>query len=257
MEKHTYRSKDGTDLETFVTFPPGFKEGKAYPGILMIHGGPQQQYDYQFDYEAQLLAAKGYVVVMPNPRGSFGYGQAFAEAIIADWGGIDFEDVMAAIDFSIAKGWVDDDRMAVYGWSYGGMMTNNAITKTDRFKAAITVASATLYVANYGHDQYQRWWEEELGLPWLPENREKYDRISPFYSLDKVTTPTLIVGGEEDWNVPIMNSEQLYIVLKRMGVPTELVVYPGQGHVWSVPSYNRDLYERYFAWLKRYVLEDL
>ena len=254
MEKHAYQSNDGTDLETFITFPPGFKKGTAYPGVLMIHGGPQEQYDYRFDYEAQLLAAKGYVVVMPNPRGSFGYGQAFAEAIVRDWGGIDFEDVMAAVDFAVAKGWVDDDRMAVYGWSYGGMMTNNAITKTDRFKAAITVASATLYVANYGHDQYQCWWEEELGLPWLPENREKYDRISPFYSLDKVTTPTLIVGGEEDWNVPIQNSEQLYIVLKRMGVPTELVVYPGQGHEWSVPSYNRDLYERYFAWLKLYVL---
>jgi len=257
MEKHAYQSNDGTDLETFVTFPPGFKIGKAYPGILMIHGGPQQQYDYRFDYEAQLLAAEGYVVVMPNPRGSFGYGQAFAEAIVRDWGGIDFEDVMAAVDFAVTEGWVDEDRMAVYGWSYGGMMTNNAITKTGRFKAAITVASATLYVANYGHDQYQRWWEEELGLPWLPENREKYDRISPFYSLDKVTTPTLIVGGEEDWNVPIQNSEQLYIVLKRMGVPTELVVYPGQGHEWSVPSYNKDLYERYFAWLKLYVLKDL
>ena len=253
MEKHAYQSKDGTDLETFITYPPGVKKGKAYPGILMIHGGPQQQYDYRFDYEAQLLAAKGYVVVMPNPRGSYGYGQAFAEAIITDWGGIDYEDVMAAMDFAIAEGWVDADRLAIYGWSYGGMMTNNAITKTGRFKAAITVASATLYMANYGHDQYQRWWEEELGLPWLPENREKWDRMSPFFSLDKVTTPTLIVGGEDDWNVPIMNSEQLYIVLKRRGIPTELVVYPGQGHEWSVPSYNKDLYERYFAWLKRYV----
>jgi len=253
MEKHAYQGADGTDLETFVTFPPDFRKGKAYPGILMIHGGPQQQDDYRFEYEAQLLAAEGYVVVMPNPRGSWGYGQAFAEAIIRDWGGIDYEDIMAAMDFAIAEGWVDEDRTAVYGWSYGGMMTNNTITKTNRFKAAITVASATLYMANYGHDQYQRWWEEELGLPWLPENREKWDRISPFFSLDKVTTPTLIVGGEEDWNVPIMNSESLYIVLKRMGVPTELVVYPDQGHVWSVPSYNRDLYERYFAWLKRYV----
>lgn len=144
--------------------------------------------------------------------------------------------------------------MAVYGWSYGGMLTNHVITKTGRFKAAITVASATLYAANYGHDQYQRWWEEELGLPWLPENRENYERISPFYSLDKVTTPTLIVGGEEDWNVPIQNSEQLYAVLKRRGVPTELVVYPGQGHTWDgVPSYQKDLYERYFIWLKRYL----
>jgi dipeptidyl aminopeptidase/acylaminoacyl peptidase len=144
--------------------------------------------------------------------------------------------------------------MAVYGWSYGGMLTNHVITKTDRFKAAITGASATLYVANYGHDQYQRWWEEELGLPWLPENRDNYDRISPFFKLDKVTTPTLIVGGEDDWNVPILNSEQLYIVLKRRGIPTELVVYPDQGHSFSdVPSYEKDLYQRYFAWLERYV----
>lgn len=254
IEKHVYESEDGTDIEAVIVFPPGYEEGKAYPGILHIHGGPQQQWDYRFDSEAQLLAAKGYVVVMPNPRGSWGYGQAFAEAITADWGGIDYTDVMAAMDFAIAKGWVDEDRMAVYGWSYGGMMTNHVITKTDRFKAAITVASATLYIANYGHDQYQRWWEEELGLPWLPENREKYDRISPFYNLDKVTTPTLVIGGEDDWNVPIQNSEQLYIVLKRRGIPTKLVVYPEQGHVWSdVPSYEKDLYERYFDWLERYV----
>jgi dipeptidyl aminopeptidase/acylaminoacyl peptidase len=157
------------------------------------------------------------------------------------------------MDFAIDEGWVDGDRMAVYGWSYGGMMTNHVITKTDRFDAAITGASATLYVANYGHDQYQLWWEEELGLPWLQENRENWQKISPFYSLDKVKTPTLIVGGEDDWNVPILNSEQLYIALKRQGVATELVIYPNEGHILSVPSYERDLYERYFAWLDRHV----
>ena len=191
--------------------------------------------------------------MMPNPRGSTGYGQAFAEAIYQDWGGIDYEDVIASMDFAVAEGWVDEDRMAVYGWSYGGMMTNHVITKTTRFKAAITGASATLYMANYGHDQYQRWWEEELGLPWLEENREKWDRISPFFRLENVKTPTLIVGGEDDWNVPILNSEQLYIALKRQGVPTELVVYPNEGHTLSVPSYEKDLYERYFSWLKRYI----
>jgi dipeptidyl aminopeptidase/acylaminoacyl peptidase len=254
VEKHAYESEDGTSIDALYVFPPGFKKGKAYPGILFIHGGPQEQWDFRFDYEAQLLAAKGYVLVMPNPRGSWGYGQAFADAIMADWGGIDYIDIMAGIDFAIDEGWIDADRMAVYGWSYGGMLTNHVITKTDRFKAAITVASATLYLANYGHDQYQRWWEEELGLPWLPENRENYDRISPFFNLDKVTTPTLIVGGEDDWNVPIQNSEQLYIVLKRRGIPTELVVYPEQGHTWSdVPSYDKDLYERYFVWLERYL----
>lgn len=254
VEKHSYRSTDGTGMDAFVVFPPGYRKGREYPGLLLIHGGPQAQFDYRFDAEAQLLAARGFVIVMPNPRGSFGYGQDFARAIYRDWGGIDYQDVVSAMDFAIDKGWVDEDRTAVYGWSYGGMMTNHIITKTGRFKAAITGASATLYVANYGHDQYQRWWEEELGLPWLAENRENWERISPFYSLDKVKTPTLIVGGEDDWNVPILNSEQLYIALKRQGVPTELVIYPGEGHSLSVPSYERDLFERYFAWLDRYVI---
>ena len=254
LEKHTYKSADGTAIDAFVVFPPGYRKGQSYPGILHIHGGPQAQFDYRFDSEVQLLAARGFVVVMPNPRGSFGYGQEFADAIYRDWGGIDYQDVIGAIDFAVGKGWVDEERMAVYGWSYGGMMTNHVITKTNRFKAAITGASATLYAANYGHDQYQQWWEQELGLPWLAENRAYWERISPFYSLDKVETPTLIVGGESDWNVPIQNSEQLYIALKRQGVPTELVVYPNESHTLSVPSYEKDLYGRYFAWLERWVL---
>jgi dipeptidyl aminopeptidase/acylaminoacyl peptidase len=160
---------------------------------------------------------------------------------------------MAAMDFGIDKGWIDSERMAVYGWSYGGMLTNHVITKTNRFAAAITGASATLYVSNYGHDQYQRWWEEELGFPWLVENKEAWDRISPFYALEQVTTPTLVVGGEEDWNVPIINSEQLYIVLKRRGVPARLVVYPNEYHSLSVPSYEKHLYEQYFEWLETHV----
>jgi dipeptidyl aminopeptidase/acylaminoacyl peptidase len=253
VEKFSYASADGAAMEGFVTFPPQYKKGRKYPGLLMIHGGPQAQYDYRFDFEAQLLAARGYVVVMPNPRGSWGYGQDFSTAIYQDWGGIDYEDVIAAMDHAIAAGWVDSERTGVFGWSYGGMMTNHIITKTTRFKAAITGASATLYMANYGHDQYQRWWEEELGLPWLEENREKWDRISPFFKLDKVTTPTLIVGGEQDWNVPIHNSEQLYIALKRQGVPSELVVYPDQGHQFEVPSYEKDLYERYIKWFDKWL----
>lgn len=253
VEKFAHKSADGIKLETLVTFPPGFSERRKYPGILYIHGGPSSQWDYGFDVEAQLFAAQGYVVVMPNPRGSFGYGQVFAEAIYRDWGGVDYEDVVASMDFAIDSGWVDPDRLAVYGWSYGGMMTNHVIVNTDRFDAAMTGASATLYMANYGHDQYQRWWEEELGLPWLPENRPNWDRISPFFKLENVTTPTLIVGGEDDWNVPILNSEQLYIALKRRGIPTQLVIYPGEGHGLSIPSYERDLYERYLAWLSKYV----
>jgi len=253
IEKFAYRSSDGTAIEGFVAWPPGYKKGRKAAGLLKIHGGPQSQFDYGFSAETQLMAAQGYVVIMPNPRGSTGYGQAFAAAIYQDWGGIDYQDVIAAMDHAVAEGWVDPGRMGVFGWSYGGMMTNHVITRTDRFKAAVTGASATLYMANYGHDQYQRWWEEELGLPWLEENREKWNRISPFFRLDQVKTPTLVVGGEQDWNVPIINSEQLYIALKRQGVPTELVVYPDQGHIFSVPSYNRDLYERYVRWFERWI----
>jgi dipeptidyl aminopeptidase/acylaminoacyl peptidase len=255
VEKHTYKVEDGTDLDTFVVFPPGYKKGKRYPGVLHIHGGPWAQWDWRFNYESQLFAAQGYVVIMPNPRGSWGYGQAFTDALVGDWGGIDYGDIMTAMDFAIETGWVDADRMAVYGWSYGGFMTNHIITKTDRFKAAISGAGETLVVANYGHDEWQRLWEEEFGLPWLEENRHRWDHISPFYALHKVTTPTLVVGGEDDWNMPILNSEQLYLVLRRRGVPTQLVVYPGEAHSLSVPSYERDLTERYLDWLDKYVVE--
>jgi len=254
VEKHAYTAEDGTVLDTFVVFPPGYQKGKHYPAVLHIHGGPWAQWDWRFNFESQLFAAQGYVVVMPNSRGSWGYGQAFTEALAGDWGGIDYGDVMAAMDFAIGKGWVDGDRMAVYGWSYGGFMTNRIITRTDRFKAAISGAGETLVAANYGHDEWQLLWEEEFGLPWLAENRRRWDRISPFYSLDKVTTPTLIVCGEDDWNMPVLNSEQLYQVLKRRGVPTQLVVYPGEHHSLSVPSYERDLYERYLAWLSKYMV---
>ena len=244
----SFNSKDGTEIEGFIIKPPDFTEGKRYPAILNIHGGPQSQYDFSFQFEAQLYAANGYLVVHPNPRGSTGYGQEFCLGIWQDWGGPDYDDVMAAVDDAIERGWADPDRLGVGGWSYGGILTNHVITKTDRFKAAITGASEVLYVANYGHDMYQRWWEHELGLPWEPEARARYERISPFNKVDRVVTPTLIVGGEKDWNVPILNSEQLYMALKRLGVETELVVYPGEYHGISTPSYIKDLYQRYLKW---------
>jgi len=248
--KAQYPSKDGTLIEGFIIKPPGFVEGQKYPVILDIHGGPQMQYDWGWHYEAQLYAAQGWLVVHPNPRGSTGYGQPFSMGIWRDWGGPDYEDVMAGVDDAINRGWGDPDQMGVGGWSYGGMLTNHVITKTDRFDAAISGASATLYVVNYGHDHYQNWWEQELGLPWKPEARELYERMSPFNQVDRVTTPTLILGGENDWNVPIINSEQLYLALKRLGVDTQLIVYPDEYHGISRPSYKQDLYHRYIDWFE-------
>jgi dipeptidyl aminopeptidase/acylaminoacyl peptidase len=253
MKKVAFDSADGTSIEGFVILPAGYVEGRRYPAILDIHGGPQSQYDWSFQFEAQLYAAQGYVVVHPNPRGSTGYGQKFCLAIWQDWGGPDFEDVMAAVDDAIARGWADPDRLGVSGWSYGGILTNHVITKTDRFKAAITGASEVLYVVNFGHDQYQRWWMQELGPPWEPEAREIYERMSPFNRVDRIVTPTLILGGEEDWNVPIINSEQLYLALKLRGVETQLVVYPGEYHGIARPSYLKDLYGRYLDWFGRWL----
>ncbi|HWP37764.1 MAG TPA: S9 family peptidase [Gemmatimonadales bacterium] len=246
-----FPSNDGTEIEGFIYLPPGYQPGLKYPTLLRIHGGPVSQFSHAFNFEAQLFAANGYVVVTVNPRGSSGYGQEFSRAIWADWGNKDYEDVMAGVDYAIAQGYADPDRLGVGGWSYGGILTNYVLTRTDRFKGAVTGASEVLYVANYGHDHYQLEWEKELGLPW--ERREIWERLSPFNAVTKIVTPTLIMGGEKDWNVPILNSEQLYQSLRRLGRVTQLVVYPGQSHSIRTPSYQQDRLERYLAWYDRFV----
>ena len=254
-DKIAFQAEDGWPVEAMVVKPPGFQEGRRYPVIVDLHGGPVAQRTWGFSFDVQLWAAHGYLVVQPNFRGSSGDGFDHTNAFWRDWGGPDTLDTIAAADAVIERGWADPDRMAVTGWSYGGILTNHVITKTDRFAAAVTGASATLYVVNYGHDMYVSWWENELGVPWDPEARARYERVSPFNRVTEVTTPTLIIGGEKDWNVPIINSEQLYLALKRLGVPTELVVYPGEYHGIDTPSMAQDLRRRYLAWFDRYLGE--
>ena len=251
IENIHYPSTGGAEIEGFIYKPPGFQSGKRYPTLLRIHGGPISQFDFSFNFDAQLFAAHGYVVVMVNPRGSSGYGQKFSLELFRAWGIPDFDDVMAGVDYAIAKGYSDPEKLGVGGWSYGGILTNYVITKTGRFKGAISGASEVLLVANYGHDHYQRWWEQEFGLPW--EDREIFEKLSAFNDVDKVTTPTLVIGGEEDWNVPIQNSEQLYQALKRLGIDTQLVVYPGEHHGIRKLTYQKDRLERYLAWYGRTV----
>jgi dipeptidyl aminopeptidase/acylaminoacyl peptidase len=230
IENIHFKNKDGTEIEGFIYKPLGFKPDFRYPTILRIHGGPISQYDVGFSSEAQLFAANGYLVVMTNPRGSSGYGQDFSLAIYADWGNKDSEDVIAGVDFAVEKGYADPEKLGVGGWSYGGILTNAVITKSKRFKGAISGASQSLYIANYGHDQYQNWYEVELGLPW--ENREAWERLSSFNYVQNVVTPTLFVGGEKDWNCAILNSEQMYQALRR---------------------FRKDLYQRYLAWYDKHV----
>jgi dipeptidyl aminopeptidase/acylaminoacyl peptidase len=251
VERIRFTSADGTPVEGFVVKPPGFTPGVKYPTLLWIHGGPVSQYDHSFHPPSQLFAANGYVTLLLNPRGSSGYGQAFSQAIFADWGTKDYQDVMAGVDFAIQAGYADPDRLGVGGWSYGGILTNYVITKTDRFKAALSGASEALYRANYGHDHYQFYWEKELGLPW--ETPEAWERISPFNDVDKITTPTLWMGGAEDWNVPILNSEQMYQAMKRLGRETQLVVYPGEHHGIRRPSFQKDRWQRWLDWFGNYL----
>ena len=249
-----FKSKDGTSVAGYLYEPSDYKVGTKIPTLLRLHGGPVGEYTASFDHLAQLFAANGYAVLLPNPRGSSGYGQKFCEAIFADWGNKDFQDDMAMTDYALANGIADPGKLGVGGWSYGGISTNFIITQTTRFKAAITGASEVLYAANYGHDHYQKLWELELGLPW--EHRALYEKLSPFNKVTSITTPTLIMGGEIDWNVPIINSEQLYQALKRLGRTTELVVYPSEYHGFTAPSHIKDRLERYMAWYAHYVKGD-
>jgi dipeptidyl aminopeptidase/acylaminoacyl peptidase len=249
-EKISYTSTDDTLVEAFVTKPPGFEPGQRYPTILDIHGGPVGQFSWGYDFGAQYFAANGFVVLQPNPRGSTGRGQDFIRAIQDTWGITDYPDVVGAVDRAIELGYTDPDALAVTGYSYGGYMTNVVITRTGRFKAAASGAGHSYISANYGHDIYQQWYNWELGVPW--DNREKYDRLSPLLDAGKVTTPTLFLGGREDWNVPILNAELFYQSLRVQGIDSQLVVYPDSHHGGWEERFDKDYLERIVAWFSRY-----
>src|SRR5947208_998785 len=249
-----FKSKDGTSVSGYMYKPVDYVPGKRYPTILRPHGGPVWAYYAEFDHLPQLYAANGYVVLFPNPRGSTGYGQKYAQAIWADWGNKDFQDDMAMVDYAVEQGIADPAKLALGGWSYGGISTDFIIAQTNRFKAAISGAGAGLFVSFYGHDHYQRDYEAELGHPW--ESTAVWEKVSPFYRVNSITTPTLFMGGEIDSNVPILGGEQMYQALKRLGRTTELVVYPGEYHEFKTPSHIKDRLERYLAWYNHYVKGD-
>jgi dipeptidyl aminopeptidase/acylaminoacyl peptidase len=251
FEEIRFPSADGTTIHGFLIKPNGYREGVRYPTLLWIHGGPVAQYEHSYMFTPHLFAANGYAVLLINPRGSSGYGQAFSQILFADWGNKDYEDVMAGVSVAIDRGFADPGRLGVGGWSYGGILTNYVITKTNRFKGAVSGASETLMRSNYGHDHYQLYWEKELGLPW--ETPENWERLSSFNHVAKIETPTLWIGGAADWNVPIIGSEQMYQAMKRLGRETLLVVYPGEHHGIERPSFQKDMVERYLHWFDRHV----
>ncbi len=251
-EEERFPSTDGTtEIQAFIYKPRSFDPKRRYPTLLWLHGGQESQYDFGFEFRVQLFAANGYVVVMPNVRGSGGRGLDFTLSNWQAWGKYDALDVLAATDHAVKLGYVDPERLGIGGWSYGGCLTNYVITITDRFAGAVSGAGNALWVANYGHDRYQDWYEAELGLPW--ESREIWENASPFNKVQNITTPTLWIGAEKDWNVPVLNSEQMYQAMKRLGRETLLVVYPDAHHGIRRPSYHKDLLERFVGWFDKYV----
>jgi len=246
-----FKSKDGTTVHGYMYKPLDYIPGKKYPAILRPHGGPVWAYYAEFSHLAQLFAANGYVVLFPNPRGSSGYGEDYCKAIWADWGDKDFQDDMAMVDYAVAQGVADPDKLGVGGWSYGGISTDFIIAQTQRFKAAISGAGASEFTSLYGHDQYQLDYYTELGYPW--ENNAVWNKLSFFYKVKNITTPTLFMGGSVDWNVPILGGEQMYQALRALGRETELVVYPGEFHEFKAPSHLADRLKRYLAWYAHYV----
>jgi dipeptidyl aminopeptidase/acylaminoacyl peptidase len=247
------KSKDGTEVHGLLTKPAGFKAGTPVPMVLLIHGGPNGQDEHSFDFARQWLASKGYAELNVNYRGSSGRGQDYSKAIFADWGHLEVQDLLACVDKAVAMGVADPNRLAVSGWSYGGILTDYTVASTDRFKAGISGAGVAAPMAFYGTDQYILQYDNELGPPW--KNLQLYIKMSyPFLEVDKrVHTPMLFMGGTSDMNVPLLGGEQMYQALKSLGRPTELVVYPGQFHGFTRPSFIRDRYERYLAWYDKYL----
>ncbi|HET8627274.1 MAG TPA: S9 family peptidase [Thermomicrobiales bacterium] len=255
-ERIEYTSADGQRIEGWVIKPAGFDPARKYPLVLKIHGGPHGTYGNAFSHEFQLLVAQGYVLLYVNPRGSQGYGQDFAHAIRADWGNLDYQDIMAGVDYVIGQGCVDPERLAAGGASYGGYMTCWLLGHTDRFKAIVTERVVSNLSSFWGtSDIGQTFGAWEMGGKTPREDPETYARCSPITTMDRATTPALIICGERDLRCPIEQSEQVFITLKRNGVPAELVRYPDESHNHAVagqPKHRVDRLERMLAWLGRY-----
>ena len=242
----------GEDIHGFYVLPPGYEAGKPYPTIVRVHGGPVYQFYHEFMTDWQIYAANGYVVLGVNPRGSSGRGFDFARAIYADWGNRDVKDVHAAIDALAKLGVADPDRLAVAGWSYGGILTNALIASDTRFKAAVSGAGMSNFLGGYGADQYAFEYESELGTPW--RRPEAWKRVSfPFFKAERIKTPTLFQCASADFNVPCIGAEQMYLALRSLGVPTRLVVYPDENHEIVTPSYREDRLKRNVDWFGRYL----
>jgi dipeptidyl aminopeptidase/acylaminoacyl peptidase len=254
LEEFWIDSEDGAHLQSFVIKPPGFREDAKYPAILLMHGGPQGYwgYDWSYRWNAQVFAAAGYVVVEANPRGSTGYGQKFVDEINGDWGGRAFDDLMAVTDHMLTLPYVDGSRLAAAGASYGGYMADWLQGHTQRFKAIISHAGVYGLTSEFGATE-ELWFPiwEMGGTPW--EKPEAYEKWSPSSFVKDFHTPMLVTAGELDFRVPYTQSLELFTALQLQKVPSKLVIFPDEGH-WILKPRNSMLwYKTFLDWLDTWV----
>jgi len=255
-ESFTVKGAGGTPVQSWLIKPPGFAEGKKYPVVFLIHGGPQGAWEdgWSFRWAPTLWAAQGWVVVLPNPRGSTGFGQSFVDEISRDWCGKVMTDLFAVFDDVAKRPYVDASRMGIAGASYGGYAVDWILTQTDRFKAAVTHDGVYNLESMAGTTE-ELWFDEwdNGGASWTPEAKAHVARCSPHNFAEKIKTPTFIVTNELDYRVPVDQGLQLFSLLRRRGVPSEALVFPDEGHFVLKPWNSKLWHESIFGWMKKYL----
>ncbi len=253
-EEIRYKSFDGETIQGWILKPPGFNPARHYPLLVSMHGGPHGSYGPGFNFDLQMFAEHGYVVLYTNPRGSTGYGEAFGNSIQHKWPGDDIKDVLAGTDYVLARGYTDANRMAVIGGSGGGLMTAWMIGQTDRFRAAVSLYPVTNWFTHVGSDDNGFYIASvyRKGMPW--DYPDDYIKHSPLFYANHFKTPTMIISGDEDWRVPIAQSQELFRALKVRGVDTVLVRVPGESHgIRKRPSHQIATLVNSLAWLDKYI----
>ena len=251
----TWKGADGWDIEGIITYPIGYEPSNRYPLILQVHGGPHGRYSKTFNSGSQIWAARGYIVLRGNPRGSSGRTFEFSNANANDWGGKDYIDIMNGVDHVVEMGIADPERMAIMGGSYGGFMTFWAITQTNRFIAAIGHAGISDWYSFYGQTDIP--YLLQFGFGGIPyESKKTYEKWSPIEFAENVTTPLLITHGEEDNRVPIPQAEQYYRSLKKLGKTVEFIKFPREGHGIREPRHRLHLDKEQEKWMEKYLLPE-
>jgi dipeptidyl aminopeptidase/acylaminoacyl peptidase len=252
-------TNEGFNIQGWLVPPAKIEPGKKYPMVVLIHGGPSSlttlEWPASFGMSRAIIAAlsmRGYYVLLPNPRGSYGQGEDFTRGNVKDFGGGDLRDDLAGVDAALKKYPIDPNRLGVTGWSYGGFMTMWTVTQTDRFRAAVAGAGVANWQSYYGQNLIDQWMIPFFGAS-VYDDPAVYEKSSPIRFIKNVKTPTLIIVGERDAECPAPQSYEFWHALKTLGIPTKLIVYPGEGHMFIDPKHQTDRLEQTVGWFDKYL----